>query len=87
MSKRPRDSKDEEPPAKRAKTDSSSGGSNAIVEELVRTVTAIGAPGKGILASDENEQIMVSRFDFLGIPNTETNRIKIRDVIFRAPGK
>ncbi len=53
---------------------------------LVDTAKALVAPGKGILAADESTRTIGSRFDSIGVENTETNRRDYREMLFRTPG-
>ena len=50
------------------------------------TVTALLAPGKGILAADESLPTIAKRFQALGIPATEENRRAYRELLFTTPG-
>jgi len=42
-------------------------------------------PHKGILAADESINTAGKRFDLIGIPNTEENRMRYRDLFFSTP--
>lgn len=50
------------------------------------TVTALVAPGKGILAADESFPTIGKRFAALGIPATVENRRAYREALFTTPG-
>ena len=54
--------------------------------ELIANAKAIGAPGKGILAADESTGTIGQRFDSISVPNTEENRRKYRQLLFKAEG-
>ena len=53
---------------------------------LVGTAKALAAPGKGILAADESNGTIGSRFARLGVENTEQNRRDYREMLFRTAG-
>jgi fructose-bisphosphate aldolase class 1 len=55
-------------------------------EELIRNARAIGATGKGILAADESTGTIGQRFAGIGAENTEENRRKYRQLLFKTPG-
>ena len=54
--------------------------------ELVSTIAAIIAPGKGILAADESHGTIARRFEALGIAPTEENRRRYRQMLLTTPG-
>jgi len=53
---------------------------------LTATVSALLAPGKGILAADESFPTIEKRFKALGILSTEENRRNYREILFMTPG-
>jgi len=54
--------------------------------ELIANAKAIAATGKGILAADESTGTIGSRFDSIKVENTEENRRKYRQLLFKAEG-
>jgi hypothetical protein len=46
-----------------------------------------GAPGKGILAADESTGTIGQRFAGIGAENTEENRRKYRQLLFKTKGR
>lgn len=56
-------------------------------EELIQNAKAIGATGKGILAADESTGTIGQRFAGIGAENTEENRRKYRQLLFKAKGE
>jgi len=54
--------------------------------ELKRIAEAIVAPGKGILAADESTGTIKKRFDAVSAENTEDNRRRYRQLLFKADG-
>jgi len=54
--------------------------------ELMATVKAIGAPGKGILAADESTGTIGKRFAPIGVENNQANRQAYRELLFTTPG-
>ncbi|KAI8472499.1 MAG: cytosolic aldolase [Monoraphidium minutum] len=54
--------------------------------ELEKTVAALCAPGKGLLAADESTGTAGKRLASVGLPNTEDNRRALREMLFTAPG-
>ncbi len=50
------------------------------------TVSALLAPGRGILAADESFSTLGRRFAALDIPSTEDNRRAYREMLFTTPG-
>ena len=50
------------------------------------TITALLAPGKGILAADESFPTIGKRFAALNIPSTQENRRSYRELLFTTPG-
>jgi len=71
----------EQSEAKRAKTTS-----NSHHAELIQNARAIASPGKGILAADESTNTIKSRFDKIGLENTEEHRRAYRELLFSAEG-
>jgi fructose-bisphosphate aldolase class 1 len=55
--------------------------------ELIANAAAIGANGKGILAADESTGTISQRFDSIGAENTEENRRKYRQLLFKTERK
>lgn len=53
--------------------------------ELLATVKAIAAPGKGILAADESDKTIAKRFQAIDLASTEENRRAYREMLFTAP--
>ena len=51
--------------------------------ELIATARAIAAPGKGILAADESTGTIGGRFSAINVENTEDNRRKYRQLLFK----
>src|SRR5580658_7018309 len=56
------------------------------MQELNRTVGALMARGKGILAADESVATMSSRLANAGVAPTEGNRRAYREMLITAPG-
>jgi len=54
--------------------------------ELIANANPIAATGKGILAADESTGTIGSRFDSIKVENTEENRRKYRQLLFKAEG-
>lgn len=54
--------------------------------ELIANAKAISAPGKGILAADESTGTIGQRFDSIKAENTEDNRRKYRQLLFKTEG-
>jgi fructose-bisphosphate aldolase class I len=54
--------------------------------ELIANARAIAAPGRGILAADESTGTIGQRFSGIGAENTEENRRKYRQLLFKAEG-
>jgi fructose-bisphosphate aldolase, class I len=54
--------------------------------ELIQNARAIGAVGKGILAADESTGTIGQRFAGIGTENTEENRRKYRQLLFKTQG-
>src|SRR2546422_2207333 len=50
------------------------------------TALALVAPGKGILAADESHTTIGRRFEALGIPNSEEQRRRYRQMLFTTKG-
>jgi fructose-bisphosphate aldolase, class I len=55
--------------------------------ELIQNAAAIGATGKGILAADESTGTIGQRFASIGAENTEENRRKYRQLLFKTEGE
>src|SRR5213593_3776378 len=53
---------------------------------LKETALALVAPGKGILAADESHATIGRRFEALGIPNSEEQRRRYRQMLFTTKG-
>ncbi|MFI5337846.1 MAG: class I fructose-bisphosphate aldolase [Opitutales bacterium] len=53
---------------------------------LTSTVAALLGPGRGILAADESFPTIGKRFQALGIPSTEANRLAWRELLCTTPG-
>ncbi|KAL9658188.1 hypothetical protein ABK040_013100 [Willaertia magna] len=53
-------------------------------DELDRTVAAMTARGKGLLAADESTATIGKRFDKINLENNETNRQQYRQLLFTA---
>jgi len=53
---------------------------------LTHTTRALVAPGKGILAADESHATIGRRFEALGIPNSEEQRRRYRQMLFTTKG-
>jgi fructose-bisphosphate aldolase, class I len=53
------------------------------LEQLSQIAQAMVAPGKGILAADESNATIRSRFDAIGVDNTPANRRDYRSFMFR----
>jgi fructose-bisphosphate aldolase class I len=54
--------------------------------QLESTITALIAPGKGILAADESFPTIEKRFKSINIPSTEENRRAYREMLFTTRG-
>jgi fructose-bisphosphate aldolase, class I len=63
-------------------------GAEAVVDvgALEAVAQALVAPGRGILAADEDEGTIGERFAAIGIPSTEDSRRRYRQTLFTAPG-
>eukprot|EP00887_Chlorella_sp_A99_P006841 scaffold2.g6841.t1 len=59
--------------------------SNKYAEELKATAKAIATPGKGILAADESTGTIGKRLASIGLPNEESYRRDLRELLFTAP--
>jgi fructose-bisphosphate aldolase class I len=57
-----------------------------LQSQLGSTVTALVAPGKGILAADESFPTIEKRFKSINIPSTEENRRAYREMLFTTRG-
>ena len=55
-------------------------------QQLVETASAMVTRGKGILAADESEKTLQSRFDGIGLKATQDSRRAYRDLLFTTPG-
>src|SRR5580765_3651757 len=55
-------------------------------QQLNETAAAIVAEGKGILAADESDGTIKTRFDSIGIDSTEEHRRAYRDLLFATEG-
>lgn len=53
---------------------------------MKRTIAALMAPRRGILAADESQATIASRFAALAIEPTEENQRRYRQLLFTAPG-
>jgi fructose-bisphosphate aldolase, class I len=53
---------------------------------LAEAACALVAPGKGILAADESHATIGRRFEAFGIPNSEENRRRYRQMLFTTKG-
>src|SRR5213594_1003678 len=62
------------------------GGAAMTATTLKGTALALVAPGKGILAADESHATIGRRFEALGIPNSEENRRRYRQMLFTTKG-
>lgn len=60
--------------------------SSAQKAALEETASKIAFPGKGITACDESAGTIGSRFEAVGIENTEENRRAYRQMLFETPG-
>jgi fructose-bisphosphate aldolase class I len=56
------------------------------LNQMLETVRALTAPGKGILAADESHGTIGRRFAAVGIENTPENRRQYRQLLFQTPG-
>jgi fructose-bisphosphate aldolase class I len=54
--------------------------------KLYETVSALMAPGKGILAADESDATAGKRLAMVHLPNVPENRQDFRELLFTAPG-
>src|SRR6266511_1465080 len=62
------------------------GGVAMFATTLKETALALVAPGKGILAADESHATIGRRFEALGIPNSEEQRRRYRQMLFTTKG-
>ena len=53
---------------------------------MEKTVAALVAPGKGLLAADESFATIAKRFEAINLPSTEEYRRAYRELLFTAPG-
>lgn len=58
----------------------------AILATLEKTAAILATPGKGISACDESAGTIGTRFENVGIENTEENRRQYRQMLFETPG-
>ncbi len=56
------------------------------MEDLAQIANKLVVPGKGILAADESSGTIKKRFDKVGIPDTEENHRKYRQLLFTTQG-
>jgi fructose-bisphosphate aldolase, class I len=52
-------------------------------KSLEEIATALGAPGRGVLAADESTGTIKKRFDTISVDSTEENRRDYREMLFR----
>lgn len=57
----------------------------SLNDELQKTISAIAAAGKGILAADESTGTITKRFEALQIACTEESRRRYRELLFTTP--
>ena len=55
-------------------------------DDLARTIEALMAPAKGILAADESEATIAGRFARVGLQSTAESRRRYRQMLFTTPG-
>jgi len=55
-------------------------------DELIATANYIATRGKGILAADESTGTIGKRFAAINVENTQENRRRYRELLFRTPG-
>ena len=55
--------------------------------ELVENAAKIASTGKGILAADESTGTIGKRFADISVENSEENRRKYRQLLFKTEGK
>lgn len=53
---------------------------------MIQTATSLVGEGKGILAADESFGTIEKRFQSIGLPSTEENRLAYREMLFTTPG-
>jgi fructose-bisphosphate aldolase, class I len=53
--------------------------------DMISTVQALAAPGKGILAADESTGTITKRFQAVNLPCTDESRRAYREMLFTAP--
>lgn len=58
---------------------------NNFKEELMRNAKYLSTPGKGVLATDEQNSTCGKRIAAIGLDNTEENRRNWRDVLYTTP--
>jgi fructose-bisphosphate aldolase class I len=59
--------------------------SNKYKEELIKNALYLSTPGKGVLATDEQNSTCGKRIAVIGLDNTEENRRNWRDVLYTTP--
>lgn len=57
-----------------------------VTNELVSTIEAIAAPGKGILAADESTGTIAKRLASINVENSEEHRLNYREMLFTTEG-
>lgn len=57
-----------------------------FAQELIETAKLLVSPGKGILAADESNSTLASRFKAIGLESTLETREAYRGMLFTAPG-
>jgi len=58
---------------------------NKYLEEMIKTANSIATRGKGILAADESTGTIGKRLASISVENTEVNRRRYRELLFRTP--
>ena len=58
---------------------------STLIQEMTKTVAALSAPSKGILAADESSGTIEKRFKAVGVPSTEQTRRDYRELLFSTP--
>jgi fructose-bisphosphate aldolase class I len=61
-------------------------GGDMVTTEMAKTVAALTAPGKGILAADESGGTIEKRFKVIDTTSTEESRRDYRELLFSASG-
>lgn len=54
-------------------------------DQLIKTAKYLSTPGKGVLATDEQNSTCGKRIAVIGLDNTEENRRNWRDVLYTTP--